>query len=156
MFCHSSCEPGCRVSLFFAVRSPRWGFWPSTLFALVSIFASVDGDMRPAFTAWLARLFAFAAWLLSGTGYERSGPAKSDFGSALRAPDESLAMCCPKTKSPLKAGEGCMNTGGDVMRDEGQSGDDLQRQPLRDWHLHYSTEIVPLFSLFINHDLINR
>src|SRR5574337_644476 len=39
-----------------------------TLLALASIFDAVAGDIRPAFTAWLARAFAFAACRRSSTG----------------------------------------------------------------------------------------
>ncbi len=66
--------------------------FPKTLLARASILALALGDMRPALTAWLARAFALAAWLLSGTGYERPGPANVEDGNALRALVVSLAI----------------------------------------------------------------
>src|SRR5579859_1574980 len=53
--------------------------------ALASILCSSAVDMRPAFTACVARAFALAAWLASGIGYERSGPANVEAGSFARA-----------------------------------------------------------------------
>ena len=50
----------------FAAHFPRPDF--SLRFAFASIFAAVAGDMRPAFTACVARALAFAARAFVSTG----------------------------------------------------------------------------------------
>jgi hypothetical protein len=79
------------LRLLFAVGShpyPRFSF----RFALASIFAAVPGAIRPAFTAWVARAFAFAACDLSGMGNLRDpGNPNDDAGSAFRFVALSLA-----------------------------------------------------------------
>ena len=40
-------------------------------FAFARILAAEDEESLPAWTCWVARAFAFAAWLRSGIGYLR-------------------------------------------------------------------------------------
>lgn len=60
-------------------------FLPKIRFALESILDLAPGLNLPFLTIWVARAFAFAAWLLSGIGYLRSpGNPNSDFGILFR------------------------------------------------------------------------
>jgi hypothetical protein len=59
------------------------GYFPRTLFALVSIFFLSDALSLPSCSIWEARALALRAWLASGIGYLRfSGSPNSLLGSA--------------------------------------------------------------------------
>src|SRR6266481_6555973 len=85
-------QPAMGMILRGYFRGLRLEIRAITRSALRSMLRSVAFDRLPLLASSEARAFAFAAWLLSGTGYERPGPAKSRAGSASRAPVVSLAM----------------------------------------------------------------
>src|ERR1041384_4807716 len=86
--------PGPRRPLATSLRGATCVYFlPRIRFAIALIFANAESLSLPTLCCCEARAFAFAAWSLSGIGYERlPGNPNFFFGSFLRAFAVSSAM----------------------------------------------------------------